>query len=100
MRAFEPQNAQFAVDLFTGEPLRAASLHFVSSHKKGSNAIVDVVVDGSIRLQPRAIAERRPLSRGSDAASHPTTPLVSYQVHRQLPGWNPPPLATRAFGAH
>jgi len=27
-------------------------------------------------------------------------PLVSYQINRQLSGWNPPPLAIRAFGAH
>src|ERR1017187_1619741 len=27
-------------------------------------------------------------------------PLVSYQINRQLSGWNPPPLVIRAFGAH
>jgi hypothetical protein len=30
----------------------------------------------------------------------PAKPLVSYQSNRQFPGWNPPPLATRALGAH
>jgi putative transposase len=27
-------------------------------------------------------------------------PLVSFQINRQLSGWNLPPLVTRAFGAH
>jgi transposase len=27
-------------------------------------------------------------------------PLVSYQINRQLSGWNLPPLMIRAFGAH
>jgi FMN phosphatase YigB (HAD superfamily) len=27
-------------------------------------------------------------------------PLVSYQINRQLSGWNLPPLVIRAFGAH
>ena len=43
---------------------------------------------------------RRPLSRGFDPASCPTKPLVSYQINRQLSGWNLPPLVIRAFGAH
>jgi len=30
----------------------------------------------------------------------PSKPLVSYQINRQLSGRNPPPLVTRAFGAH
>ena len=61
MRAFEEQHAQFAVDLLAGEPARAAPLHFVPSDEEASNAIVDVIVDSPIRLQPGAIAEvRRP----------------------------------------
>ena len=43
---------------------------------------------------------RRPLSRGFDPASYPTKPLVSYQINRQLSGWNLPPLVKRALGAH
>ena len=43
---------------------------------------------------------RRPLSRGSDPASYPAKPLVSYQGYRQLPAWNLPPLVMRAVGAH
>jgi hypothetical protein len=32
---------------------------------------------------------------------HPTEPLVSYQIDRQLSGWNNlPPLLIRALGAH
>jgi hypothetical protein len=43
---------------------------------------------------------RRPSSRGFDPLSCPSEPLVSYQINRQLPGWNLPPLATRAVWAH
>jgi hypothetical protein len=32
--------------------------------------------------------------------SYPTEPLVSYQINRQLSGWNLPPLVIRTFGAH
>ena len=39
---------------------------------------------------------RRPLSRGFDPPGCPDKPLVSYQINRQLPGWNLPPLVTRA----
>jgi hypothetical protein len=40
------------------------------------------------------------LSRGSSRSGYPAEPLVSYQINRQLSGWNPPPLVIRAFGAH
>jgi hypothetical protein len=40
------------------------------------------------------------LSRGSSPSGHPAEPLVSYQINRQLSGWNLPPLVIRAFGAH
>ena len=43
---------------------------------------------------------RRPLSRGSSPAGYPAEPLVSYQINRQLSGWNLPPLMICAFGAH
>src|SRR4051794_36186742 len=43
---------------------------------------------------------RRPLSRGFDQAGCPAKPLVSYQINRQLSGWNLPPLVIRAVGAH
>ena len=43
---------------------------------------------------------RRPLSRGFDQAGCPAGPLVSYQINRQLSGWNLPPLVIRAVGAH
>jgi len=33
----------------------------------------------------------RPLSRGFGPASYPATPLVSFQINRQLSGWNLPP---------
>ena len=48
----------------------------------------------------RSTAQRRPLSRGFSPASRPARPLVSYQINRQLSGWNLPPLVKRAFGTH
>jgi hypothetical protein len=30
---------------------------------------------------------------------YPGEPLISYQINRQLSGWNLPPLVIRAFGA-
>ena len=56
----------------------------------------------SLTLRPAGLLNRlkRPLSRGSSPAGYPAEPLVSYQINRQLSGWNLPPLAVRAFGAH
>lgn len=48
----------------------------------------------------RSAAHARPLSRGSSPSGYPAEPLVSYQINRQLSGWNLPPLVIRAFGAH
>ncbi len=48
----------------------------------------------------RSAALKRPLSRGSSPSGYPAEPLVSYQINRQLSGWNLPPLVIRAFGAH
>jgi hypothetical protein len=56
----------------------------------------------SLTLRPAGLLSRlkRPLSRGFSPSGYPTEPLVSYQINRQLSGWNPPPLVIRAFGAH
>ena len=56
----------------------------------------------SLTLRPTGLLSRlkRPLSRGSSPAGCPAEPLVSYQINRQLSGWNLPPLVIRAFGAH
>jgi hypothetical protein len=56
----------------------------------------------SLTLRSAGLLNRlkRPLSRGSSPAGYPTEPLVSYQINRQLSGWNLPPLVIRAFGAH
>jgi len=39
-------------------------------------------------------------SAGQARRQYPTEPLVSYQINRQLSGWNRPPQVIRAFGAH
>jgi hypothetical protein len=56
----------------------------------------------SLALRPAGLLSRprRPLSRGSSPSSYPAKPLVSYQINRQLSGWNPPSPVFRAFGAH
>ena len=56
----------------------------------------------SLALRPVGSLSRpwRPLSRGFGPASHPAQPLVSYQINRQLSGWNLPPLVIRAIEAH
>src|SRR6476659_4876344 len=57
---------------------------------------------GFTRVTARWIAQppKRPLSRGFNPVDRPTKLLVSYQINRQLSGWNLPPLVLRAFGAH
>ena len=40
------------------------------------------------------------MSRGFTPTGYPVGLLVSYQINRQLSGWNLPPLVIRAFGAH
>jgi len=56
----------------------------------------------SLALRPAGSLNRprRPLSRGSGPSDCPPKPLVSYQINRQLSGWNLPPLVMHAFGAH
>ncbi len=54
------------------------------------------------RVVARRIAQppKRPLSRGSNPSGYPAEPLVSYQINRELSGWNLPSLVIRAFEAH
>ena len=56
-----------------------------------------IPVRGSHSLRPDVSLDRprRPLSRGSDPTGYPAKPLVSYQIHRHLSGWNLPPLVIR-----
>src|SRR5260370_17017448 len=56
----------------------------------------------SLTFRPAGLLSRlkRPLSRGSSPSGYPAKPLVSYQINRQLSGWNLPPLMIRPFGAH
>ena len=66
----------------------------ISSLSRPAQALLTLRPAGSLNRP------RRPLSRGSNPASHPARPLVSYQINRQLSGWNLPPLVRRAFGTH
>src|SRR3954468_5579353 len=56
----------------------------------------------SLTLRPVGSLDRprRPLSRGFGPAGCPSGSLVSYQLNRQLAGWNLPPLVNRALRAH
>ena len=56
----------------------------------------------SLALRPTGSLNRprRPLSQGSGPSGCPNEPLASYQINRQLSGWNLPPLVLRAVGAH
>jgi hypothetical protein len=56
----------------------------------------------SLALRPACLLNRprRPLSRGFGGAGCLATPPVSYQLNRQLAGWNPPPQVIRASEAH
>ena len=67
-----------------------------------STSVLSRPARASLALRPAGLLNRprRPLSRGSDPASCPAKPLVSYRSYRQLSGWIPPPLVVRAFGAH
>ena len=66
-----------------------------------ASALTFEACSASLTLRPpdRSTAKAA-LSRGSSPAGYPAEPLVSYQINRQLSGWNPPPLVIRAFGAH
>ena len=80
-----------------GLPVRAAF------PKVAGGSASALVFRGLLRLHSRygpPDRSRRPLSRGFGPASHPAEPLVSCRTHRHLSGWNLPPLATPAFGAH
>ena len=56
----------------------------------------------SLALQPAESLNhpRVAFVTGFDPTGCPAKSLVSYQINRQVSGWNLPPLVTRAFGAH
>ena len=54
---------------------------------------------GFTHVTARRIAQP-PKATFAPALPVPAELLVSYQINRQLPGWNPPPPVIRAFGAH
>jgi hypothetical protein len=73
-----------------------------NGRRVGIRIVTFEACSGFTRVTAHRIAQspKRPLSRGSGPAGYPTKPLVSYQINRQLSGWNLPPLMIRAFGAH
>jgi len=75
---------------------------YMLARRKLSVGIRIVTFEACSGLRPAGLLNRlkRPLSRGSCPAGYPAEPLVSYQINRQLSGWNLPPLVIRAFGPH
>ena len=63
-----------------------------SPHLAGSASALWISrpAQASLALRPAGSLDRqkRPLSRGSDPSGHPAEPLVSFQINRQLSGWN------------
>jgi hypothetical protein len=86
----------------TEQPDHSASLGDSITSSTRIRFSVHTAAQASLTLQPAGLLSRlkRPLSRGSSPFGYPAEPLVSYQINRQLPGWNLPPLMIRAFGAH
>ena len=61
MHAEKSKHAEVPINAFTGELPRPCVAHFAPTHEEVFNAIIGVLVDGSIGLRPRAITEvRRP----------------------------------------
>ena len=72
-----------------------------NSGRVGIRIVLFEACAGFTRVTPPTLAQppRRPLSRGFDGTSYPATPPVSYQLNRQLAGWNPPTGVSRLRGA-
>lgn len=65
--------------------------------------LIDSYAEGLIEraeFEPRIAGFRQRIEGWEAQPSYPGEPLVSYQTNRHLSGWNPPPLVTRAIGAH
>src|ERR1700683_1909572 len=64
MHALQPQHSETTEDMLCGEPGCAAPLHLVPSSEEVAHRVVDVIVDGAICHQARAVAEvRRPAAQ-------------------------------------
>src|SRR5580692_12716040 len=64
MHASQPQHAAGTEDVLCGKPVRAAPSHLVSSCEEVAHRIEDVIVDGAVCHQARAVAEvRRPTTQ-------------------------------------
>ena len=75
---------------------------FARSLRLGAATSLSRPARHSLALRPAGSLgrPRRPLSRGfGPPVSRPSRSSAT-RPNRQLPGWNPPPLVIRAFGAH
>ena len=79
----------------TSAPARFALLYLV--YNTISNLLTQ---EEQVECFRNAARHLEPGARGSGPSGCPARPLVSYQINRQLSGWNPPPLVIRPFGAH
>src|ERR1700724_743051 len=74
------------------------------SPKRPTFGMLDrLIFAGLYRLAPKvlgALAIVKPETVIKWHRGYPAAPLVSYQINRQLSGWNLPSLVIRAFGAH
>jgi hypothetical protein len=81
-------------------PIQGFSMGYGQSNNPTvqSKKIVDPFASGR-----RPAPSCRHWSQSSGLGSRPAEPLVSFQINRQLSGWNLPPLVIRvirAFGMH
>ena len=73
-----------------------------NSGRVGIRIVLFEACSGFTRVTARTLAQppKAAFVTGLHGTSYPATPPVSYQLNRQLAGWNPPPQVFRAFEAH
>ena len=73
-----------------------------NSGRVGIRIVLFEACSGFTRVTARTLAQppKAAFVTGLRRSRLPATPPVSYQLNRQLAGWNPPPQVFRAFEAH
>jgi hypothetical protein len=88
VHASQAQHSEFAEDAVVGELTSAPSLHLMPSGEEVSDAVIDMMIDRPIGLQPSAIAEvRRPSAQKcveSIAYAGPGPVVARYQEFSDL----------------